>query len=193
MKGSGRRSRLYLDGPLLVEDDGLHGMVKKCGTKTVAAGDHVVYVEGFQAGGGVGMRVTYSGADTGGKEILLRSGAVPGKPGQYFAQCDPTAGGLDLSSFIVCIFHSDKGLSSTPSLGAADTAGSSLHYVGKGGMSVVDVKSTGDFRKAVAKTPDENYAWAIIGELKVKEAGAYNLCIESDDGCVAACRENRGL
>ena len=172
----------------MVEDDGLHGMVKKCGTKTVAAGDHVVYVEGFQAGGGVGMRVTYSGADTGGKEILLRSGAVPGKPGQYFAQCDPTAGGLDLSSFIVCIFHSDKGLSSTPSLGAADTAGSSLHYVGKGGMSVVDVKSTGDFRKAVAKTLDENYAWAIIGELKVKEAGAYNLCIESDDGCVTACR-----
>ena len=112
---------------------------------------------------------------------------------KYFAICDPTAKALDLSSFIVCIFHSDKGLSSTPSLGAADTAGSSLHYVGKGGMSVVDVKSTGDFRKAVAKTPDENYAWAIIGELKVKEAGAYNLCIESDDGCVAACREDRGV
>ena len=49
-------------------------MVKKCGTKTVAAGDHVVYVEGFQAGGGVGMVLTYSGPDTKGKEILLRSG-----------------------------------------------------------------------------------------------------------------------
>ena len=68
------RSLLHLDGSLLVEDDGLHGMVKKCGTKTVAAGDHVVYVEGFQAGGGVGMVLTYSGPDTKGKEILLRSG-----------------------------------------------------------------------------------------------------------------------
>ncbi len=176
------RSRLYLDGPMLVDDEGLHGMVKKCGTKTLTAGDHVVYVEGFQAGGGVGMIVRYSGPDTGDKEMLLRSGVVPSVPGKYFAQCDPTAAGLDLSSFIVCIFRSDQGLSSTPSLGAADTEGSSLHYVGKGSLSVVNVGSVADFRKAVGKTPDENYAWGIIGNLKIKQAGAYNLCIESDDG-----------
>ena len=62
---------------MLVDDEGLHGMVKKCGTKTLTAGDHVVYVEGFQAGGGVGMAVRYSGPDTGSKETLLRSGVVP--------------------------------------------------------------------------------------------------------------------
>ena len=167
---------------MLVDDEGLHGMVKRCGTKTLTAGAHAVYVEGFQAGGGVGMNVRYSGPDTGGKEMLLRSGMVPSVPGKYFAQCDPTAAGLDLSSFIVCIFRSDKGLGSIPQLGAADTEGSTLHYVGKGSMSVVDVRSSGDFRKAVGKTPDENFAWGIIGQLKVKTEGAYNLCIESDDG-----------
>ena len=167
---------------MLVDDEGLHGMVKRCGTKTLAPGAHVVYVEGFQAGGGVGMNVRYSGPDTGGKEMLLRSGMVPSVPGKYFAQCDPTAAGLDLSSFIVCIFRSDKGLGSIPQLGAADADGSGLHYVGKGSLSVVDVKSSGDFRKAVDKTPDENYAWGIIGQLKVKTEGAYTLCIESDDG-----------
>ena len=167
---------------MLVDDEGLHGMVKRCGTKTLTAGAHVVYVEGFQAGGGVGMNVRYSGPDTGGKEMLLRSGMVPSVPGKYFAQCDPTAAGLDLSSFIVCIFRSDKGLRSIPEIGAADADGSGLHYVGKGSLSVVDVKSSGDFRKAVDKTPDENYAWGIIGQLKVKTEGAYTLCIESDDG-----------
>ena len=56
---------------MLVDDEGLHGMVKKCGTKTLAAGDHVVYVEGFQAGGGVGMTVRYSGPDTGGMATCM--------------------------------------------------------------------------------------------------------------------------
>ena len=58
-----------------MDDEGLHGMVEKCGTTSVTAGDHVVYVEGFQAGGGVGMAVRYSGPDTGGRKVLMRSGA----------------------------------------------------------------------------------------------------------------------
>ena len=100
----------------------------------------------------------------------------------YNPQCDPTAPGLDLSSFTVCIFRSDKALSSTPPLGSADAGGSSLRFVGKGGLPVVDVRSTGDFRKAVAQTPDENYAWGIVGQLEIRRAGSYSLCIESDDG-----------
>ena len=165
-----------------MDDEGLHGMVEKCGTTSVTAGDHVVYVEGFQAGGGVGMAVRYSGPDTGGKKVLMRSGSAPSAPSRYFAQCDPTAAGLDLSSFVVCIFRSNKGLGSIPSLGSADSDGSALRFVGKGSLPVVDVRSSDDFRKAVAKTPNENYAWGIIGQLRVHAAGSYSLCIESDDG-----------
>ena len=72
------RSKLFLDGQLLVDDGGLHGMLEKCGTASLAAGDHPVYVEGFQAGGGAGMVVRYSGPDTGGEKVLLRSGTSPG-------------------------------------------------------------------------------------------------------------------
>ena len=65
-----------MDGPLLVNDDGLHGMVEKCADKDLASGSHVVYIEGFQAGGGVGMVATYSGPDTGFRKILIRSASI---------------------------------------------------------------------------------------------------------------------
>jgi hypothetical protein len=51
-------------GPLKVDDDGLHGMVKRCTSIYLENGAHSVYLVGFQAGGGVGMEVTYFGADT---------------------------------------------------------------------------------------------------------------------------------
>lgn len=70
------RSRLYLDGPLLVDNEGLHGMVERCGSRDLTSGSHVVYIEGFQAGGGVGMVARYSGPDTGGAKVLMKSGQV---------------------------------------------------------------------------------------------------------------------
>ncbi len=59
---------------MLVNDDGLHGMVEKCGGIDLTSGPHVVYIEGFQAGGGVGMVATFTGPDTGGKKKLMKSG-----------------------------------------------------------------------------------------------------------------------
>ena len=49
------RSLLYVDGRLLVDDDGLHGMVERCGSLDLSAAAHGIYLVGFQAGGGVGM------------------------------------------------------------------------------------------------------------------------------------------
>ena len=44
----------HVDGPLLVDDEGLHGMAEKCSTTELTRGSHVIYIEGFQAGGGPG-------------------------------------------------------------------------------------------------------------------------------------------
>ena len=74
------RSKLYVDGAAgqpLVDDDGLHGMVKRCATTYLTNGGHLIYITGFQAWGGVGMEFTYSGADTAGKEIFARAGLLP--------------------------------------------------------------------------------------------------------------------
>ena len=44
-----RRSKLFLDGEQIVDNEGLHGAVEKCATRDLPAGKHKVYIEGFQA------------------------------------------------------------------------------------------------------------------------------------------------
>jgi hypothetical protein len=70
-----------MKGALLVENDGLHGMVEKCSDSQLEAGQHTVYVEGFQNRGGVGMEIKYMGPDTvvDGKaqKVFMRSGFLP--------------------------------------------------------------------------------------------------------------------
>ena len=175
-----RRSALYLDGPLLINDDGLHGMVEKCQDTQLTSGSHIVYIEGFQAGGGVGMVATYAGPDTNGEKVLMRSGKVM-KSSRYFEQCDPSAQ-QDPSQFTVCMFRSSVGLGSIPRISQADSGSGPLSFVGKGRLSVIDVHGIGPFRDAVPRTPDWNYAWAIYGQLMIGSAGRYTLCITSDDG-----------
>ncbi len=178
------RSKLFLDGTLLANDDGLHGMVQRCGQRQLSSGPHVVYIEGFQAGGGVGMEAKYAGPDTGGQMIFMRSGtvaaAVPDR--RYYPACDPDTADTESTQFTMCVFRSEVFLPKTPALGQADTGANRLYYVGKGRISVVDLHNLGQFRAVVGNTPDANYAWAIYGNLKVGAPGKYTLCITSDDG-----------
>ena len=177
-----RRSKLYVDGPLLVDNEGLHGMAEKCGAKDLSSGSHIIYIEGFQAGGGVGMIATYSGPDTGDDKVLIKSGTI-GKNTLYFAQCDPSTQS-DPSRFTMCMFRSDTGLNSIPKLGDADKGTNKLYFVGKGRLPVVDLHDLLGFRDYVANTPGANYAWAIYGQLMIGTEGMYSLCISSDDGFV---------
>jgi hypothetical protein len=183
------RSKLFVDGSLLVNNDGLHGMVEKCGQTLLKQGSHIIYIEGFQAGGGVGMEARYTGPDTGGKTLFLRSGFVPNlaaPPRQYFFQCDPSELGSEASLFTVCMFRSEVFMSRIPSLRQADTGLNRLYYVGKGQLPVVDLHDLNQFRAVIPNTPNVNYAWSIYGNLNIGVAGAYTLCIESDDGFVKA-------
>ncbi len=103
------RSKLFINGALLVNNEGLHGMVERCESRTLSTGTHVVYVEGFQAGGGVGMELQYSGADTGNKKVLMRSASLPitqTRAGQYFKPCDPAAAAVS-TQFTMCMFRSE--------------------------------------------------------------------------------------
>ncbi len=60
-----------------MDDDGLHGMIERCGTLILSASMHVLYISGFQAGGGVGMELRYSGPDTGGSKVFVMPGVIP--------------------------------------------------------------------------------------------------------------------
>ena len=54
-------SRLYIDGKLVVNNDGLHGMVERSGTVQLSPGPHEIIVTYFDNGGGDGLQVSWSG------------------------------------------------------------------------------------------------------------------------------------
>ena len=157
-------------------------MVKKCADVELKAGMTPIYMEGFQGGGGVGMTATYLGPDTGYQEVLITSGKVS-KAKLFYSDCDPTqASAKDDSSWTLCTFRSEIGLGVIPQIALADTGVNRLYYIGKAKVPVVDLHDPLDFRSYVPATPDYNLAWVFYGNLVVKLAGAYNLCVNSDDG-----------
>jgi putative heme-binding domain-containing protein len=54
-------SRLYIDGTLVVNNDGAHGMVEKSGTIELKAGPHALLVTYFDGGGDDGLVVSWKG------------------------------------------------------------------------------------------------------------------------------------
>ncbi|KAA3604355.1 MAG: alpha-L-fucosidase [Planctomycetota bacterium] len=56
-------SRLFLDGRLTVDHDGLHGMTKKEGQVGLQAGWHALRVEWFNASGGSGLELHWTGPE----------------------------------------------------------------------------------------------------------------------------------
>ena len=65
-------SRLWLDGRLLVDNDGLHGTLEKRGKQNLAKGMHEIRVEYFQAGGGATLCLQCAGPGTGFETISPR-------------------------------------------------------------------------------------------------------------------------
>ncbi len=54
-------SRLYIDGTMVVENDGLHGMNEEKGTIALRSGYHPIRVTFFEKGGGNQLKVSYKG------------------------------------------------------------------------------------------------------------------------------------
>jgi hypothetical protein len=62
-------TQLFLDGQLLVNDDGIHGTIEQSGTKTLAAGYHQIELNYFQGPGGFYLDVQWSGPGFGRQHI----------------------------------------------------------------------------------------------------------------------------
>jgi hypothetical protein len=62
-------SKLYVNGSLVVDNDGLHGMLEKSGIVSLAAGKHLIVVTYFEYGGGQDLIVSYSGPGISKKQI----------------------------------------------------------------------------------------------------------------------------
>ena len=62
-------SQLYIGNTLVVDNDGLHGMVEQSGTISLTAGMHPITVTMFEKGGGEGLVVEYQGPGVTRQEI----------------------------------------------------------------------------------------------------------------------------
>lgn len=62
-------SRLYIDGSLVVDNGGLHGMEERSGAVQLRAGEHEIKIDFFENGGGAGCKASWEGPGTG-KQII---------------------------------------------------------------------------------------------------------------------------
>merc|ERR1712127_554816 len=74
-------SKMYLNGGLVVNNDGLHGMRNRCGARNLRRGSYRVKVAVFEHGGGFGCIWRYRGADTRNRMILV------GQNSRSISQC----------------------------------------------------------------------------------------------------------
>jgi hypothetical protein len=126
------------------------------------------------------MIARYSGPDTNGQKILMRSGAPP-LNNRFASSCVPQLEG-GVQPFSICVFRSEISLRRIPLFGDADTGENRIYFVGKGTLPVVDMHRRLNFRQYVDDTPKANYAWVIFGELRLRSGGQYKVCVSSDDG-----------
>jgi hypothetical protein len=57
-------SKLYIDGELIIDNDGLHGALEKQGMVKLSRGKHALRITYFQAGGGYHLKAFISGPDS---------------------------------------------------------------------------------------------------------------------------------
>jgi hypothetical protein len=66
-------SKLYIETKEFVNNDGLHGMRQREGTKILQKRDHAIILEYFENGGAAGMIFKYMGPQTGSNMVFVRA------------------------------------------------------------------------------------------------------------------------
>jgi hypothetical protein len=56
-------SRLFIGSSMIVNNDGLHGMVERSGSIALAAGTHAIRIEFFERDGGAGLIASWQGPE----------------------------------------------------------------------------------------------------------------------------------
>ena len=112
------------------------------------------------------VELTYSGPDTLGAELFVRS-TNSAKP-----SFDTSPGG-----WTVQLFRVPGGTQTTP------LAYSQGDMVGESALvPVVSFDSANDFRRYVPGCPESYYAWRFYGSVRISIGGDYTFCTTSDDG-----------
>ena len=124
---------------------------------------------GFNHFGATYERVSYRGPDTGGAEILM-----PSRGAQ--------AGLLDKPPTPVPSIWLLRIYSTSYSPIAIMPDPQSMTFVGQANVEFVKFRNQAELKALVPQAPNSKYAWVAYGSLRIKKAGGYTLCTQSDDG-----------
>lgn len=67
-------SQLLIDGVLVVDNDGSHGLIEESGLITLSSGYHSIEIRMFDKGGDQALTASWAGPDTSGTKTILRDG-----------------------------------------------------------------------------------------------------------------------
>ena len=162
-------SALRIDSERLVDNDGVHEIKSVCKDVTLVPGRHSMSAEGFKGSrGSLEMKLTYSGPDTGGLSVPVRSVGTRNPPVPWASQ------------WLLRVYRPAGSVHFVPG-----DPRSSCKRVGEAVLPVVDLAGgggAGDFRKWVPATPLSNFVYEVFGKLQIASRGEYRLCVTSKDG-----------
>jgi hypothetical protein len=171
-------SKMIIDGSLIVNNDGLHGMRMRCGWKTSGVGYNKFEAQMFERGGGAGMEVYYSGPDTSNRRTKISASKFffDGKVPTTTTPPPPTAPPPP-PSYVVAglkeeVWYKKYGMRKLP------TSWSSPSFTRK--IAKIDYRSTG--RPWSGLKERDNFAVRWTGYVKIATAGEYTWYTTSDDG-----------
>merc|ERR1719373_326007 len=176
--GSDDGSKLIIDDGLTVNNDGLHGMRSRCGSMQTVAGNTKMEAQFFERGGGAGMELSYSGADTSRrrKSVPASQFFFDGKVPATTTPPPPTAPPPPPSKLVPGlkeeVWYKKYGMSRLP------TSWSSPSETRAAAM--IDYRNTGGTWSGF--TERDNFAVRWTGYVKIDTPGQYEWCTGSDDG-----------
>lgn len=153
-------SKLYIGNQLILNNDGIHGMVEVEGKIGLKKGRHAITLEYFQGMGGIGMEVRYSGAFLT-KQIIPASALFRTIPLRTPDAPINTLVGISYALYD----YTGNTVPNFSTLGNPKKAGS---------VSQINLTMTGK--------PADHYAIKYVGYVEVPEDGEYTFFTNSDDG-----------
>ena len=127
----------------------------------------MVQVTGFEAGGGVTMKLRHRGPDTAGQLVLSTSYDATPPPD------DPDRH----DGWWLQIYSIPHATTSTP------LAPDPNSLIGENRqLSAVRIDNEWQCQMLVPRCPDDWFAWRFYGRVEVRQPGDYEFCTESDDG-----------
>ena len=154
-------SLLYIDGVLIVNNDGLHPLVEKSGKVGLQAGKHHIIVDYFQAGGGKSLTVSFSGEDLLKTQIPASSLFRDQKEDLW-----PAVQVSNIESGLYYKYYEVKSYNQLPDFG---------------GLQITKEGAVTEFDISVASRT-ESFAIQFEGYVDIPADGFYNFYTSSDDG-----------